>query len=505
MRLGIVQVNPTVGDLEGNVDRCLDGIKQASVGGAQLIVLPEMAIPGCHPKDILFDSKFITALGEATADLVDLAKGLPPVIVGTIVPQDGHPSLYNAALLLEDGESKLLATKLHPPNDDVFYESRWFTPGPPPVVHQIAGKQVGVMVGGELEPANFPAETDLIINLAASPYYRGVLEKRWAYVRNFASVDSNQGPVVFANLIGGNDELIFDGRSFVACAGGETAVQLEAFKECVKVIDLADLTIGALPIQLEENTRLVKEALVLGLRDFAHKNGIRQAFLGLSGGVDSSVVAVLAAEALTPAQVTGVAMPSRHTDTRSTQAAEILAKTLGIHFKVSTIKPLHTAAEIAYPDLFSEGVGAENVQARLRMLILMGYVNKYGGMLLNTGNKTEATLGYSTLYGDTAGTLCPIADLTKPEVYQLARWINKESEVIPGFVLERDPTAELKPGQVDPFNYDEISPILEQMVRQNRANPAMRAAEHKRTQMGVVLKVSEKAFGSGRMIPITGK
>ncbi len=198
-------------------------------------------------------------------------------------------------------------------------------------------------------------------------------------------------------------------------------------------------------------------------------------------------------------------MPSRYTDPRSTWAAEQFANNLGIGFEVAPIEALHDTAENALPELFSGGVGAENVQARLRMVILMGYVNQHGGMLLNTGNKTEAALGYSTLYGDTAGTLCPIADLTKPEVYQLARLIDAEAKIIPQFALERPPSAELRPGQVDPFEYDDISPKLEELVRRNQSNPAMRRAEHKRAQAGVVLKVSQKAFGSGRMIPITRK
>ncbi|HKJ28267.1 MAG TPA: NAD(+) synthase, partial [Anaerolineales bacterium] len=326
------------------------------------------------------------------------------------------------------------------------------------------------------------------------PFTHSAWEQRMAYAASLPS------PVVFANLVGGSDALIFDGRSFVL--DGENGVVLPGFEEAVRVIDLNDLPKFSPPT---DDISTVKNALVLGLRDFAQKNSIQHAFLGLSGGIDSSVVAALAAEALSPVDVTGIAMPSRHTDPRSTQAAEKLAANLGIGFALTPIEPLHTAAQAAQPELFGEGVGAENVQARLRMVILMGYVNNFGGMLLNTGNKTEAAVGYATLYGDTAGTLCPIADLTKPEVYELARHINAEKEVIPQFALERAPSAELHPGQVDPFDYDEISPKLEELVLHNQSNPAMRAAEHKRAQSGVVLKVSEKAFGSGRMIPITRK
>ncbi|MFN2145959.1 MAG: NAD(+) synthase, partial [Anaerolineales bacterium] len=232
---------------------------------------------------------------------------------------------------------------------------------------------------------------------------------------------------------------------------------------------------------------------------------IQRAFIGLSGGIDSALVACLAAEALGPERVTGVALPSRYTEERSTESAEELAKNLGIGFEVVPIQEMHRSAEASLGKLLEEGTGAENLQARLRMIVLMGYVNRYGGMLLNTGNKTEAALGYATLYGDTAGSLCPIGDLTKPQVYRLAEWVNRERELIPPFCLSRAPSAELRPGQVDPFDYEEISPKLEALVQANRSSPAMRLAEHKRAQSGVVLKVSEKAFGPGRMIPITRK
>jgi NAD+ synthase (glutamine-hydrolysing) len=244
-------------------------------------------------------------------------------------------------------------------------------------------------------------------------------------------------------------------------------------------------------------------ALVLGVRDFAHKNGLNRAFVGLSGGIDSAVVAVIAAEALRPERVTAVAIPSRYTDPRSTACAQELATALGVQFEVVELEPLHAAAEAALGHLLKGGTSAENIQARLRAMILMGFVNRYGGMLLNTSNKTELALGYATLYGDMAGTLCPIADVTKPQVVALARWIDSTRGVIPRFTLERPPSAELKPGQVDPFDYAAIAPALEQLVQQNRSNAALRRSEHKRWQMGVVLKVSRKAFGSGRMIPIT--
>jgi NAD+ synthetase len=247
------------------------------------------------------------------------------------------------------------------------------------------------------------------------------------------------------------------------------------------------------------------DALVLGVRDFAAKNGLQRAVVGISGGVDSAVVAVIAAAALGPTAVTGVAIPSRFTDERSTASAEELARALGIAFEIVPLEPLHAAAERSLESVLDGGTTDENVQARLRAMILMSFVNRHGGVLINTSNKTEMALGYTTLYGDMAGSLCPIGDLNKPEVVALARWIAAERSAIPPFILERPPSAELRADQVDPFDYATVAPAMDELVRSNRSNSALRRSEHKRWQAGVVLKVSEKAFGSGRLIPIARK
>ena len=510
MKLALAQVNPCTGDLEGNVKRCLAAVETARSQAADLVVLPEMAVPGYPPRDILFDAGFVQAVGEATRDLARQTMGGPPVVVGTVMPgtepTPNHPGLYNAAVLLDNGHVQIAAAKRLLPGYDVFFEPRWFVPGPalPPVT--IGGTRVGVLVCEDLWDTGYaihpPADlleagAELLVCIAASPYRRQILAQRYAHAKR------QRCPLIYANLCGANDELIFDGRSFALDEKGHTLAQLPAFEEAVQVIDLDTPNPIAPP---EDPTEaMCFQALVLGVRDFARKNGIDRAFLGLSGGVDSAVAAVIAADALGPAHVTAVAIPSRYTDPRSTSSAADLARALGIQFEVMELAPLHTAAESALGALLTRGTAAENVQARLRALILMSFVNRYGGMLLNTSNKTELALGYGTLYGDMAGTLCPIADLTKPEVYSLARWIQKSRGLIPDFILERLPTAELKPDQVDPFDYPEVAPVLERLVRENRSNAALRRSEHKRWQMGVVLKVSEKAFGTGRMIPITRK
>jgi len=534
MKITLAQINPTVADLPGNVERCLDAIETAQRQDADLVVLPELAIPGYPPRDILCDASFTEAVFEATRDLARRAAGGPPAIVGTITASGRHPphhpGLYNAAVLLRGGDVQLVAAKRLLPTYDVYFEARWFLPGPPSSPVNIAGKRIGVLICEDLwddgydihPPADLRAAgAELLIGISASPFRRGTFAQRLTTMRR------PQCPLIYVNLVGANDELIFDGRSFALDAGGVILAQLPAFEEAVQVVDINEAmgkkqeARGKGQEAREENPAScilhpascilhpeeeLFQALVLGVRDFTRKNGIPRAFLGLSGGLDSAVVAVIAAEALGPENVTAVAIPSRYSDPRSTSSARELAEALGIGFEVVELEPLHAAAEQTLGDLLVSGTEAENVQPRLRMLVLMAYVNRHGGMLLNASNKTELAVGYSTLYGDTAGTLCPIADLTKPEVYALAQWIQEtKGAPIPRFIIERSPSAELKPDQVDPFDYPKIAPLLEQLIQENRSNVAIRRSEHKRRHMGVILKVSEKAFGTGRMIPITRK
>ncbi len=534
MKIALAQINPTVADLPGNVERCLEAIETAQRLGADLVVLPELAIPGYPPRDILCDASFTEAVFEATRDLARRAADGPPAIVGTVTASGHqpphHPGLYNAAVLLRGGDAHLVAAKRLLPTYDVYFEARWFLPGPPSSPVTIAGQRVGALICEDLwdngydvhPPADLlAAGAELLIGISASPFRRGTFAQRLAVMRR------PRCPLVYVNLVGANDELIFDGRSLALDADGAILAQLPAFEEAVQVVDMDEARSKTQEARSKTQDAREKnpascilhpascilhpeeelfQALVLGVRDFARKNGIPRAFLGLSGGVDSAIVAVIAAEALGPENVTAVAIPSRYSDPRSTSSARELAEALGMGFEVVELEPLHAAAESALGALLGYGTAAENVQARLRAMILMAFVNRDGGMLLNTSNKTELTVGYSTLYGDMAGTLCPIADLTKPEVYALAQWIQEtQGNIIPRFMIERPPSAELKPDQVDPFDYPKISPILEQLIQENRSNAAIRRAEHKRWHMGVILKVSEKAFGTGRMIPITRK
>ncbi|HMR98127.1 MAG TPA: NAD(+) synthase [Anaerolineales bacterium] len=529
MKLAIAQINTTVGDLEGNVNRILSAAKEVAPQKPDLIVFPELTVCGYPPRDILYDASFVEAVQLATKDLAKQAKGLSPLLVGSFAPADQkmyqHPSLNNIAYLMHNGEMKVAQIKQLLPVYDVFYEPRWFLPGIktlPPI--NIAGKKVGVIICEDMWDEEYPIHpgadlkamgAEMLICISASPYRRGGGEGRLCHAKRqvetrpssaLRSAQDDKMPLVFVNLVGGNDELIFDGGSFVV--GGE---RLKMFEEEVRVIDLNTKdTKGTKEIEGEGE---IFKALVLGLRDFADKNNLKHAFVGLSGGIDSSVVAVIAAEALGRERVTGVAIPSRFTDVRSTESARELASRLGIGFEVVELETMHKAAEQAVGPKRSEGVGGENIQARLRMIVLMSFVNQRRGFLINTSNKTELTLGYSTLYGDMAGAISPLGDLTKPDVYALARWINSGLKVgklqvegvIPPFVMERKPSAELRENQVDPFDYEKISPEAEALVRNNQSNAAMRTSEHKRWQMGLVLKVSGKSFGRGRLMPITRK
>ena len=524
MRIALAQIDTTVGDLAGNVERCLDAIIEGGRHGAGLVVLPEMAIPGYPPRDILLDASFVDAVGEATQDLARRAADGPPALVGTVVPSGTttvkHPGLYNVAALIQNGKATTAAAKRLLPAYDVFLEPRWFVPGPASHPVTIAGRRVGVFICEDMWDESYPvhpgaeliaAGAEVLITLAAVPYRPGSAAERLYHARRHGC------PLVHVNLCGATDELIFDGSSFAVDGRGSVIAQLPSFEEAIQVIDLD--TASPLTVDTVTTEEELYRALTLGIRDFTRKNGLSRVFLGLSGGIDSAVVAVLAAEALGPANVTAVAIPSRYSDPRSTESAQALAEALGIGFEVVELEPLHRAAESTLGDLLTSpaltlagtgadaaavaGIAAENVQPRLRMLILMTFVNRRGGLLLNTSNKTELALGYSTLYGDLAGTLSPIGDLTKPQVYDLARWIQATRDLIPDFILERPPSAELKPDQVDPFDYPKVAPALDRLVRANRSNAVLRRSEHKRWHMGIILKVSEKAFGTGRLIPVT--
>lgn len=480
-------------------------------------MFPELAVTGYPPRDLLLDRGFVDRAVAATAELArELAQG-PPAVVGTVarsgLSTPGHPGLWNAAAVLDGGRVVALVPKRLLPAYDVFHETRWFVPGErsdPVSIGGSGGRRIGLLVCEDLwdeaYPVHPPAEllaagAEILVAISSSPFRTGILPRRLHHARRPGA------PLVYVNAAGANDELIFDGGSFALGADGGLLALLPRFEEAVEVVDLDGEPIAEPEPVAEED---LFRALVCGVRGFVRKNGIGRIFLGLSGGVDSALVACIAAEAVGPAAVTALAMPSRYTDPRSTASARELAGALGIGFEVVPIEPLHGAAEGVLAGLLDGGNSDENLQARLRSVVLHAWVNRHGGLLLNTSNKTEISLGYGTLHGDLAGTLSVLGDVTKPEVYAMARWYVAHRGPIPAFILERPPTAELRPGQVDPFDYPVVAPAVEALVRglhpggeADRWRKRLRASEFKRWQHGVVLKVSERAFGTGRMVPIT--
>jgi NAD+ synthase (glutamine-hydrolysing) len=484
------------------------------------VVFPELAVTGYPPRDLLLDPAFVERALTVTEEIAGEVAAGPPVVLGSLGrsprSRTGHPGLLDVALWLEGGRVRGRAAKRLLPSYDVFHETRWFVPGEASAPIDLAGKSVGLLVCEDLwdegydahPPADLVAAgAGLLVCVASSPFRAGVREQRLRHGRRAGSA------LVYVNAAGANDELVFDGGSFVLDAAGRLQAELPRFREAVEVVDVPGEGARAPSLGQEEE---LFHALALGVRDFASKNGLGRAFLGLSGGVDSALVACIAAEAVGPGAVTALALPSRHSDPRSTTSARELARALGVGFEVLDIEPLCAAARAALAPLLDgspEGdVADENLQARLRALVLSAHVNRRGGLLLNTSNKTELSLGYGTLYGDLAGTLSVIGDLTKPQVYAVARWYSSERGALPAFILEREPSAELQPGQVDPFDYPVVAPLLEALV-QGAPVPGstgiepwkrrLRTSEHKRFQHGIILKVSERAFGTGRLVPVT--
>jgi len=547
--IGLAQINSRLGDFAGNRAQIRDAVAAAVAQVRDprrlLVVTPELALTGYPPRDLLYDRDFVA---EALAATETLAQELhaqhgdgPAVLCGTLarapreaVQQPHHPGLYDAAVLLQGGAVRAQIEKRLLPVYDVFYEPRWFVAGPvgSPLIWD--GRKLGVLICEDLwddEYGVHPAPelcrqgADLLLCLSASPYRKGVLSQRRRHAARAAALGA---PLIYVNTVGAQDELIFDGGSFALAADGSLRTQLPRFAEAVTICDLDALArrdrLPCAEPDLPREEELL-QALSLGVRDFCRKNGVRRAFLGLSGGIDSALVLCIAVRALGPAAVTALTLPSRFNDPRSSQEAQALCRHLGVACEEIAIDPLLAACEAQLGPLLARSDGApgddttlENVQARLRAILLMAHVNRRGGILLNTSNKTELAVGYSTLYGDMAGALGVIADLTKPEVYALCRHLNAAATAgeppIPRFILDRAPSAELRPDQVDPFDYERESPQIEALVQgtpPDGGSPAewtryrrlLRGAEHKRWQFGIALKVSDRAFGTGRMVPVT--
>lgn len=538
MKVALAQLNPVVGDLAGNARRILDMHRRAVAAGADLSVFPELSLVGYPPLDLLSRREFIA---DAEASLARLAAEIGPVpaIVGSVRPNPapvGRP-LFNVAAVLCDGRIEAAQAKTRLPTYDVFDEDRYFEPAAERRFLRIGAFRVGLVVcediwdGPEPGRQRYPVDPlaelqrqgiDLLINISASPFHRGRGRERERQIAELAR--ALRVPVLLVNQVGGNDGLIFDGRSLAFDENGNLLARAECFREDLLLVDLTARSAERRPAPLEGAGELMA-ALKLGIADFTAKCGLPRVVLGLSGGVDSAVVAALAAEALGPDRVRALAMPSQYSSLHSHTDAELLARRLGIEFLTEPIGPaLESFRAMLQPDVgdVRATLTEENLQARIRGALVMAHANRLGALALATGNKSELATGYCTLYGDMVGGLAPIGDLWKHEVYELARHMNREQELIPLRILERPPSAELRPNQTDQDTlppYDVLDEVLDLYLTRGTPpadivargfDPAvvqrlvrmLEQSEFKRRQACPVLRVSPRAFGAGRQIPI---
>jgi NAD+ synthetase len=528
MKIALAQINPTIANLDLNLNKILQTLQKAKSEKVDLLVFPELSIVGYPPLDLLDDEKLISENLAALQKIVVHCSGIS-VVVGYVEPNPssiGKP-FFNAAVLIQDKKIRLNYRKKLLPYYGVFNDERYFQVGEEDGFFSIGNTRFAITIcedawGDSLDRqyAVDPlkklssGKIDWIINLSASPFELGKSSRRLSVFKEFT--EKTGSGVFFCNQVGGNDDLLFDGGSFALNKGGELIAQGKNWEEDLVIIDLAGEKKITPSFFSEEHW--LENALVTGVRDYVKKNGISKICLGLSGGIDSAVCAVVAAKAVGSQNVHSLAMPSRFTAAASNEDAEQLAENLGIHFSNISIESVFKSYQDSLIKLFPEvaTLTLENLQPRIRMTYLMALSNQERSVLLNTSNKSEITTGYSTLYGDSAGALSPLGDLTKAQVYSLARWFNRDKEVIPARILERAPTAELREGQVDEDSLPPYSVLdslvvskIEKLEALNSGEHAARftklyrASEFKRAQFPPILRISSRAFGRGRKVPIT--
>lgn len=539
MRVLAVQMNPTVGDLEGNTSKILAGLEEARNQNADVVLFPELALSGYPPEDLLLLPLFTEAIQDQLELIVAASEDLC-VLVGLprYTPTGSEKGLYNSAAIICNGKLMGYQDKSLLPTYDVFNERRYFEPGTHTQIWEHNGLRIGVTVCEDIwHHSESVKETyyrcdpiaelkkmnpDVILNLSASPFSKGKINLRHEAVASVAK--SLSCPVIYCNQVGGNDSLIFDGHSIYFGADGQLLDIAKGFEEDTLLVDLNE---KMSPISYKENeTEELYRALVLGLRDYFHKQSFTRACLGLSGGIDSAVVAAIAADALGKENVLGVMMPSRYSTESSKVDANELIQNLGIQGMMIPIEePFKSFLDLLEPHFEGKSVDTteENIQARIRGIILMALSNKHGYIVLGTGNKSESAMGYATLYGDMVGGLGVISDVTKREVYALAKWKNRDQEVIPENTLIKAPSAELRPNQKDSDslpNYDIIDNVVEDYVVKHHSPgqiseeygypldlvvdlvTRIHRNEYKRFQAAPGLRVSHKAFSVGRSFPI---
>ena len=571
-RLALAQINTTVGDIPGNTARIIEYMNRARDAGADLVAFPELAVTGYPPEDLLFKTSFLEANEAAMKEVVAASQGIA-VVVGYV---ETGPDIANAAAVGHDGRLVDTYRKMYLPNYGVFDEDRYFRRGETCPVYTINGTGVGVSICEDMWYPVGPiavqreAGAEVIVNINGSPFHAGKQAYREKMIATRAA--DNELIVAYLNLVGGQDELVFDGSSLVCDPSGEAIARGPAFEEALLVVDLDVESVFRSrlrdPRPRKENPTILREigepkrvlvsgfepsvrpplgpgdlpevpgyvegvyrALVLGTRDYVHKTGFSRAVIGLSGGIDSALTATVAVDALGAENVAGVGMPSRHSSEGSVNDSRELADNLGIDFWVVPIEPAHAAFEEMLESRFrgtDPNVAEENVQARIRGNVIMTISNKFGWIVLTTGNKSEMAMGYATLYGDMAGGFAVLKDVPKTLVYQLSEWRNEHGDpgnVIPASIIEKPPSAELKPDQTDQDTlppYEELDPIVKAYVEEDYSlremeemgyDPAVVRQvisfvdrnEYKRRQAPPGVKITPRAFGKDRRLPIVNR
>lgn len=538
MKVALAQINTTVGDLAGNEAKIIAAYQRAAAGGVDLVIFPELTTTGYPPRDLLLKKRFVEQNLEMLERIAQQT-GKTAMLAGFVGKNTARPGkpITNSVALLQNGRVVTTRAKVLLPTYDVFDEDRYFEPGAANEPQPLGGEQLGMTVCEDIwndedywpdrrYRRNPPIElvhhgATILFNVSASPWYIGKNQIRHEMLSNLARKAGT--PLVFCNAVGGNDEVIFDGGSMVFNAKGELVAKGKLFEEDFIVADTNSA--AAIPFELPCDEEKVYRALVLGLRDYFQKCGFKSAVLGLSGGIDSAVTAVLAADALGRENVHGVSLPSEFSSQHSLDDARVLAENLGIAYDVVPIQPVFATMKETLKPVFAglpEDITEENMQARIRGNLLMALSNKFGSLLLTTGNKSELAVGYCTMYGDMCGALAVISDVPKTMVYRIARWINREREIIPVSTIEKPPSAELRPNQCDQDSlppYEILDAILDEYVVNLKSAGEIVAmgydeatvkrvirlidlSEYKRRQAAPGLKITSKAFGAGRRFPI---